>query len=404
MMDIGDSPFTPDQPVSPDLFTGREDLVERLRRVARRAANHKQIQMVYVRGMRGIGKSSLVRNVQRGLEEDFIGATVNLGGVGSIEGALEATWREIAKRNSHGAKWGGKIRNIFEGLSLGIQVTAVGGVNVTFPPKDENGLIRKDNFAVNLGGFVRNVKGCKGMFLVWDDINGLAEAPQFAHWLKSFLESPSAEANTPILLVLTGLEERRQSIIRNNPSAARIFYEVMDVGPWSDDETAGFLRKGFDQARLQLHRKKDLLPMYSTFCKGVPVLAQEFGDATCKWSDRWKTPEDAFAAGLYNAAESIGRKWLNESIIGALRSKEYVRLLPVLAEITSLPEFRFRRTDLMGNLPEGISDTTADNFLTRMKKLGALEMPKNTRGEYQFPDIFHYFYLCRSHQEKGKRK
>ena len=45
-----------------------------------------------------------------------------------------------------------------------------------------------------------------------------------------------------------------------------------------------------------------------------------------------------------------------------------------------------------------------DLFLTRMKKLGALEMPKNTRGEYQFPDIFHYFYLCRSHQEKGKRK
>lgn len=115
------------------------------------------------------------------------------------------------------------------------------------------------------------------IMLVLEDINGLASSVDFANWLKSLVdEIATSRQPLSLCLVLVGLEERRQSMIALQPSLARVF-DVIEIRPWSLEETQQFFRNSF--AKVNVEVSEQALSSLAKYAGGLPVLAQEIGDA-----------------------------------------------------------------------------------------------------------------------------
>ena len=107
------SPFTPGVPVPVEFFIGRQEEVNRLReKVA--AASAGRLQVVFVCGERGIGKSSLASFVRSLVERDakVLGLHTFLGGVSSLEEVARRVFDRLLKE-SIGKTWEGKIKEFF---------------------------------------------------------------------------------------------------------------------------------------------------------------------------------------------------------------------------------------------------------------------------------------------------
>lgn len=92
------SPFTPGQPASNELFVGRKSEVERLVKMVGASVTGR-LQMAYLSGERGIGKSSIASFVRRVCEQKHrvLGVHAYLGGVNSLEDMVSRIFNQILK-------------------------------------------------------------------------------------------------------------------------------------------------------------------------------------------------------------------------------------------------------------------------------------------------------------------
>ena len=108
------SPFTPGVPVPIDFFVGRNEEVGLLKRKIEAAVNTGRIQLGYLSGERGIGKSSVASYVRRGVEArmSVLGLHAFLGGVGTLEEMVRRIFERLLKA-SLDEPWHQKIVNFF---------------------------------------------------------------------------------------------------------------------------------------------------------------------------------------------------------------------------------------------------------------------------------------------------
>ena len=390
------SPFTPGQPVPIEFFVGRVEEVQRLKTAVGEAATGR-LRVAFLSGERGIGKSSLASFVRFLGERDdqVLGLHTFLGGVTSLEESVRRVFDRIFKE-SVGKTWHGKIREFF-----GNRIREVGlfGVSVEFGvSEDDLGRMAHD-FVPALRRLVEQLKDEKrAIFLILDDINGLASSDAFANWLKSLVDEISTSREPlPLCLVLVGLEERRQSLIACQPSLARIF-DLIDIRPWSPAETADFFRKAFDKVSM---RVEDVaIQILALYAGGLPVLAHEIGDATFRTDNDGLIDVDDALDGALAAADIVGRKHLEPQVFQAIRSTHYRAILQKVG--TEPFGVAFKRSELRA----GLSNEEArvlDNFLRRMRKLGVVRPdPERGRGAYRFANLLHFQYILM--QAKRARK
>ena len=118
---------------------------------------------------------------------------------------------------------------------------------------------------------------------------------------------------------------------------------------------------------------------------GLPVLAHEIGDAVWQTAEGPEIQAIEVVAGARVAAEVIGARWLGPKVFQAIRSENY---RVILRKMSELPQRSFQRAELRDRLTPG-EQRVLDNFLRRMKKLGALEEDPEVRGGYRFPSRLH---------------
>ena len=89
------------------------------------------------------------------------------------------------------------------------------------------------------------------------------------------------------------------------------------------------------------------------------------------------------------AAEIVGRKYLESQVFDAIRSLRYRSILRQLA--LRADAYVFNRQDIVQNLR---GDKVLDNFLHRMRELGVL-IPAVERGQgwYMFSNDLHRLYF-----------
>ena len=378
------SPFRPGQPVAAEVFVGRRDAIERLSGLVR-AANRGVFKVGFISGERGIGKSSLASFVRHLCEREgqVTGCHVYLGGVHDLHDMTRRTFDRLLK-DSIDRPW---HRHVVEFFGDRVRKVGLFGVSVELALSTGDLRTIADSFTRSVRQLTRNLEQRTSLLLVLDDINGLAGSADFAHWLKSLVdEVATSHEETRLCILLVGLEERRRELIHNQPSLARVF-DLVDVAPWSDDEVEQFFGDSFASESAVLSAAS--LRYLVRYTGGLPVLAHEIGDAVWHTARALTIGQDEIVTGVVRAAEIIGRKLLEPQIFRAIQSDCYRAILRKMADEPS--RMGFHRAELAARLtPE--ERRVLDNFLRRMRTLGALHTDPEVRGGYRFPNRLHALY------------
>jgi hypothetical protein len=225
------------------------------------------------------------------------------------------------------------------------------------------------------------------VFLVLDEINGISSQPDFAHFIKALVDSNALRPKPlPLLLMLCGVEERRRDMIRCHPPIDRIF-DIVEIETMSENEMKRFFEQAFHSVNVRVDA--DAMPVLTRFAAGFPKIMHLLGDAAF-WQDDDGviSRDDAFDA-VAAAAEEVGKKYVEQQVYRAIRSKDYRSILDKIAATGMDPTFR------RGEIAEGLSESERrklDNFLTRMKELKVIRAG-DVNGEYVFNVLMARIYI-----------
>jgi hypothetical protein len=373
------SPFYPGQPVPTELFVGRSAQIDRI--MLRGAAQVEQGKPVafFVQGEYGIGKSSLARFVQWKAEKSnhLMGIYVNLGGASCMNDVGAAVLQAAAAAGSLEPKHYEKVQ---EWLAKYIGEQTLFGITIHAEA------LKRESPTIAQGPlpFLREIfKRCesedtKGIFLVFDEINGVAADKKFAHFIKGLVDDNAlSKRPLPLLLMLCGVEERRRQMITAHQPVERIF-DVVDIESMTTEEMEQFFLNAFEQVNVEVDRKA--LDTMAHWSAGFPKIMHLMGD-NAFWADQdGRIDEHDALLAVLNTAEDVGRKYVQQQVYRALRSEDYKAILDKLASRGLNMVFR------KGDIAQSLSETQKrklNNFLQKMKKLNVIRSG-DSMGEYVF--------------------
>ena len=395
-MEKGLSPFMPGRPIGSDLFTGRTQQLELVANYLEQAASGIQ-QNVFLIGDRGIGKSSFAW-VTRQLALDrykMIGVHVFLGGVDTVEELTRRVVQELLQVGK-GQAWYNELRQL-----LGDHIKEVGlfSLKVAFQPRSDDLTQYARKFPEVLGDLVAKIieNGSEGVIIVLDDINGLAETPDFARWYKSITDEIATQFGSyPVMIMMNGIPERRDQLVQNEPSLMRVF-RITELGRLSDDEVSEFYQRAFEQAGMTV--SEEAMNTMVHFASGLPAMMHEMGEAVF-WKDAdGKIDMPDVIEGLAVTAVNVGLKYLEPSVFAALESTRYHSIIRKLGDSI---EPTFTRQQIMDRLTNDERDVL-DNLLRRLRRFGIIERDtEQGRGVYRYTNQIYPVYLyMQSQSQRG---
>ena len=383
-----ESPFSPGQPVQPEYFVARIKEIQRLERAIRQTVSGRN-ENIFITGPRGIGKSSLALFIRHLAEKEhsLIGTHCYLGGVRSLDEMMGVTFQKLLQDCTDKSLFD-KLREIFADYIAELKFF---GMGIEFT-KDKSKLhTLANNFLPALRKIYDEAKknGKKGLILILDDLNGISDVPQFSQFLKSRVDELATSGKPlPILLILVGLPERRDELIKHQPSVARIF-DVVDLPPMSNSESEDFFMNMFNVQNVTVNSEA-LSLMVGRF-GGFPMLMHEVGDAVF-WQDSDGQIDLSDARqGITEAARNVGRKYIGAQVSNVLRNKTYSSILLRMGKKLPIGT-TFKRQELLKQKASEKERKNLDNFLNKIKKLGIMK-DADVRGEYTFVNPLYHLYI-----------
>ena len=381
------SPFYPGQPVPIELFIGRQKEIERIERALVQTKQGK-MQVLFISGEYGIGKSSLANYSKFIAERNFnlLGIHVFLGNSNTIESVAQKTVETILREQIYNEKVLDKIKNF---LSKYIGKQELFGFSINFEA------LKNDLYDISRGflPFLKNLynrvkeDNISGILLIFDEINGIAKNPEFAHFIKTLVDENATSSNIlPLTLILCGTEERRKELVERHQPIERIF-DIIDIKNMNENEMKEFFIKAFNSVEIKVDEKA--LKLICDYSSGLPKIMHIIGD-NIYWIDQDKFVDfkDAIE-GILSAAEEIGRRFVDVQVLKAIHSEDYKS---ILSKIVQKQKKSFSKKEIEENLSSREKEKL-HNFLQRMKKLNAIRSLE--RGYYEFinPMIPLYLFL-----------
>ncbi|MBN1553108.1 MAG: ATP-binding protein [Phycisphaerae bacterium] len=382
------SPFFPGKPVTPEFFIGREEQVKLLERAIRQAKSGNP-QYVFITGERGIGKSSLVSLAGQLAERvhGFITAQCQLGGVDSVGEACRRMYQAIVSQLPEKTLFD-KVRGVFDKY---VEKIDLFGIGVEFKKDAESRESLVENFLpllFRVGQVIREA-GKSGIFLAADDLNGIADDTQFAHFLKSMVDQIAVgpQRNFPWVFSLVGIPQRMDDLKAKQPSIDRIFQPI-ELNIMREKDAIAFFEQSFRS--VEHTWDTEALELMAKLAGGHPVMWHEMGDAVF-WEDQDGHIDifDVSDRGLSVACENVGRKYLARPLYEELRSQVYQDILQHIGRL-SYPIIT--RADVLKSLSPKQAKNF-DNFIKKMRKIGVLKNVPGTKGEYEFVNFLYFFYI-----------
>jgi hypothetical protein len=343
--DKGRSPFYPGQPVPTELFTGRQKEIDRIER-ALIQTKHGKMQVLFISGEYGIGKSSLANYSKFIAERNYnlLGIHVFLGNSNSIEALVQKTVETVLREQIYNEKILEKIKNF---LSKYIGKQELFGFSINFEA------LKNDIFDISRGflPFLMNLydrlreDNINGLLLIFDEINGITKNPEFAHFIKTIVDENSTSSNPlPLTLILCGTEERCKELVERHQPIERIF-DIIDIKSMNETEMKEFFMKAFNSVDIKIN--EDALNLICNYSSGLPKIMHIIGD-NIFWIDKDKIVDlnDA-KKGIILAAEEIGRRFVDVQVLKAIHSKDYNS---ILNKIVQKPKKSFSKKEIEENL------------------------------------------------------
>ncbi len=391
----GKSPFYPGHPLPPELFVGRAEQIERvMTRGAGQVTLGKPVS-IFIEGEYGIGKSSLASYLQNlaaircGLHPIYtpLGNTRSIEELG--EKVLEAAFRSGALH----PKTFEKIRN-WLGKYIGEQSLFGLTLNMEALKKDA------PSIASGMLPFLLEVyerikdEDIKGIFLVLDEINGITANPQFAHFIKGLVDTNAVSPKRlPLLLMICGVKEKRWEMIAHHQPIDRIF-DVIDIEPLSREEMETFFHKAFDSVGSSVD--PEAMDVLVHFSAGLPKIMNLIGDYAYWLDQDDRIDRDEAFRAVISAADEVGKKYVDQQVYNALKSRDYHSILKKLGRMIPTSA-SFNKQEVEKTLT-GAEKKKFNNFLQKMKTLKVLRSGL-ARGEYIFNMSMVQTYIWLKSQE-----
>lgn len=332
---VAASPFYPGQPVPANLFVGRAQELKRIERALLQVSSGGQ-RALYLAGDYGIGKSSLTNYLSylARTSYELLPVHVMLGGANDLESVATRTVEAIIQATSISATLKDKT-HFFLGRYLNKQDMFGFTLNLEALRADAPGLT--SGFLPFLGNYFDWIRDeyTRGLVLIFDEIDSISEQIAFAHFLKTLVDSNGMNNRPlPLLIVLCGVEERRQTIIQNHNSIDRIF-EVINILPLSHNESIEFFNRAFQKAGLEAHPQAvELMAFYG---KGLPKVIHVIGESVYWTANSGTITVDIALEGIMAAADEVRRRFVDEQVYKVMRAADYKGFLN---KITSTNAFQ----------------------------------------------------------------
>lgn len=392
----GQSPFYPGQPVPVELFVGRREEIERISRAASQVATGKP-QAVFIQGDYGIGKTSLAKYIRLLFEEKYnlLGFHVMLGGGDTLEELAISTVQTLIQSPATKPTVTESIRNF---LSRYIGDQSLMGVTIRLENLKKEAPDIRDGFLPFLRQIYQKIQNdYKGIILIFDEINGIANQAKFAHFIKSFVDGNAiSDSPIPILLILCGTEEKYRTIVEKHKPVERIF-DIAQIDIMNDVERDEFFTNAFQKVGITI--ESEAMYWFRLMSGGLPKLMHMIGDAAFWIVENKIINMETALKAVVNATGEVGRKFLDQQVYKALQSKDYHNILKKIAKRKSIDSV-FKKSDIDKELNES-EKKKFNNFIQRMKKLNVI-VQGDQKGEYVFRDRLTRMYCFMKAKEDEK--
>jgi hypothetical protein len=337
---------------------------------------------VFLEGEYGIGKTSFARFTQWMAERNngLLGIYATLERAETMDEVGAAVLEATLRSGAYNPKLGEKIR---EGMAKFVGQQSLFGLPIHAEALREQAPNITRGLLPFLGQTLERVRsdGATGVFLVVDEINGLANNPQFAAFLKAVVDSNAAisleKPTLPLLLMVCGVEERRRQLIAQHESVGRIF-DVVSIERMTVEEMDDFFRKAFESVHMMVD--SSALNLMTYCAAGFPKIMHLIGNAAYWLDQDGRVDEDDAGRAIASAAEEVGKRYVNQQVYAALHSADYHSILAKIAKMAATDSFMKR--DVEEGLTEG-EKRKLNNFLQKMKRLKVLRSG-DVQGEYVF--------------------
>lgn len=388
------SPFQPEEPVFPENFEGRKEIIEKYLPYLNQSVNGRS-QHFFVTGKRGMGKTSLASYFKEIAERKckMVGIHILNDGVHDVDSLIqqiiERLLNEIEKES-----WSNKIVEKFKD---NVESVGIWGTNIKFRPKNNIITHIKDNFSFFLADIIMQFEDKKGLFIIIDDINGLSNTPKFANWYKSFADTLSTEFKdgVPITMMLSGYPEILEVLYSHNPSFTRIFKHI-EVEKLDNVEINEFFTKLFKKNNISI--SQEAMELMVHFSSGLPNMMQEIGDGVFWINDDDLISKDDALKGIIRAGNEIGIKYLKPALDSSIRSDKYLDIFNKLGEDFLNQEleknYSFKKKDFASKLNIKEEKVFSD-FLIRARDLKIIEFSGAKKsGHYKFTNNLYPIYFA----------
>jgi hypothetical protein len=212
----------------------------------------------------------------------------------------------------------------------------------------------------------------KGLFIVFDEINGIANNPDFAPLFKGFIDvNEFSDSRVPVLLMLCGVPNRWSEMVAVQQSVDRIF-NIIALDKLSEAEMQSFITEAFASSGITVQeRALDLIIKYSA---GLPKVMH----IICDWayildSDGVITYEDSLEA-LVVASEDIGKRYVDAKIMNEITNAQYLSILETASTIAisvDYPKFSFTKVGVLSS-QSNQEMTDFDSFIIKINELNII--------------------------------
>ena len=215
-----ESPFTPGRPVPVEYFVARRKEIERIERAIRQTLAGRN-ENIFITGERGIGKSSLAWYTHHLAEkETLLGAYCYIGPARSLEDVAGIVFKRLLEGCDKSTFE--KLKEAFHKYIKSVNLPFL-GVEFTENKSDLRDLVNGFIPALRHVCAVSKENNKNGLLVVMDDLNGITGLAEFSMFLMSTVDGiATSKEPLPLLMILVGIPDRREDLLKHQPSVARI--------------------------------------------------------------------------------------------------------------------------------------------------------------------------------------
>jgi len=349
------NPFKPTQPIYRGVFAGRIKEIDRIETILRETRDGNPTNLLVV-GERGIGKTSLLLLTrylatgditlgQEGLA--FLTVFVSLDkrtGVGDLARKIKTDMERQLRKSRDAAQF---LKDAWGFLQrIEIASTKIGPIHT---PLTEAELF--DGFAYSMVDSVKTITSREdassrmglarpkdGLVVFIDEADSACEDLDLGTLVKQLSEKLVAENCERVLVVLAGLPEVRDVLIKSHASSLRLF-EELELSRLDPDDVKKVITQGLSEANKKnaepVQISEDALNLIVMFSEGYPHFVQQFGYSSyAEDSDNLIDADDVKNAAYsrHGAFDLIGDRYYKDMYFNRIRKDSYRQVLKIMSE------------------------------------------------------------------------